>query len=122
MLFDLYARTKAYDAEKQLKQARIMLPAGAGISLAGLAVGVKAIIGEKITTVIDNEEYTYYKRPVGNLLSGIGMMAAGICLMEFGNDKKLRSVNLYNKKKKHDALTPAVGLNERGQLGLKLSF
>src|SRR5690606_25029233 len=113
---------KAYDAEKQFKSSRLLTPAGAGISLAGLALSVNALMGTKKTEVINNVEYTYFKRPVVHLLGGVGMMAAGICLMEFGNDKRLQSVNLYNKKKKYDARNATLGLNEQGHLGLKLSF
>lgn len=122
MLFNLYARSKAYDAEKQLKQSRLMIPAGAGVSVAGLGLGIHALMGTKKTEVINNVEYTYYKRPVVNLLGGIGLIAAGICLMESGNDKRVLSIDLYNKKKKHDALTPSVGMNEQGHLELKWSF
>jgi len=122
MLFDLYAKSKAYDAEKQLKNSRILVPLGAGVSVAGLALSIHALMGTKHTAVIDNVEYTYFKRPVINLLGGVGMMAAGICLMEFGNDKRMQSVDLYNKKKKHDALHTRIGFNEQGLLGLRLSF
>lgn len=122
MLFDLYAKNKAYDAEKQLKRSRLLLPAGAVVSVAGFAVSINALVGTKHTAYIDNVEYTYYKRPIINVLGGIGMIAAGVCLMEFGNDKKVRSIDLYNKKKKYDALTPAIGLNQQGHLGLKWSF
>lgn len=122
MLFDLYAKNKAYDAERQLKHSRILLPAGAAVSLGGFALSINALIGTKHTAYVDNVEYTYYKRPVMNLLGGIGLIAAGVCLMEFGNDKKVRSAGLYNQKKKYDALTPVIGLNEQGYLGLKWSF
>lgn len=122
MLFDLFAKSKAYDAERQMKHARILIPAGAGVSAAGFALSINALIGTKKTAVINNVEYTYFKRPVVNLLGGVGMIAAGICLMEFGNDKRIQSVDLYNKKKKHDALNTSIGWNEEGHLGIKLSF
>lgn len=122
MLYDLYAKSKAYDAERQMKHARVLTPAGAAVSVAGLALSINALIGVKKTTVIDNVEYTYFKRPVANALGGVALLAAGVCLMEFGSDKKEQSVDLYNKKKKHDALTTSVGLNKEGRLGLKLSF
>ncbi|MBX2952653.1 MAG: hypothetical protein KF870_09110 [Leadbetterella sp.] len=122
MLLDLYAKNKAYDAEKQLKHSRFMLPTGAAVSVAGFAVSIHALAGKKHSVYVDNVEYTYYKRPIMNLLGGIGMIAAGVCLMEFGNDKKIYSVDLYNKKKKYDVLTPSIGLNQQGHLGLKWSF
>ncbi|MCD8538606.1 MAG: hypothetical protein LRY55_01750 [Leadbetterella sp.] len=122
MLFSLYAKSKAYDAEKQLKQSRIMIPAGAGVTAAGFALGISALIGTKETALVDNVEYTYYKRPVVNVLGGIGLIAAGICLMESGNDKRVLSIDRYNKKKKHDILNPGISMNERGHLGLKWSF
>lgn len=121
-LLDLYSKAGSFNAERQLRQSRIMLPVGAAVSVAGLALSVKTIAGEKMTAVINNQEYTYYKRPVAHLLGGIGMVAAGICIMEFGNDKKGLSVDLYNKKKKNDSLQPSVGLNEQGHPGIKLSF
>ena len=122
MLFDLYARSKAYDAEKKLKSARLLIPAGAGLSLAGLALSVHALAGIPRTEVVNQVEYTYFKRPVVQLIGGVGMIAAGICLMEFGNDKRMQSFNLYNRKKKYDARHAAIGLNEHGRLGLKFSF
>ncbi len=122
MLFDLYSRSKAYDAEKRLKDSRIIIPVGAGVSLAGLALSAGALVGTQHTEIINNVEYTYFKRPVVQVLGGIGLLAAGICLMEFGNDKRMQSIALYNKKKKFDALQAQVGLTSDGALGLKLSF
>lgn len=121
-LLTLYSKNGSFNAERQLRQSRIMLPAGAVVSVAGLALSVKTLAGEKMTAIINNEEYTYYKRPIAHLLGGIGMVAAGICIMEFGNDKKNLSVDLYNKKKKHNSLEARVGWNEQGHLGIKLAL
>lgn len=122
MLFSLYSKTKAYDAEKQLKHSRLMISSGAGLSVAGFALSISALAGTKKTAVIDNKEYTYFKRPLVNLLGGVGLIAAGICLMESGNDKRALSIDLYNKKKKHDALSTSVGMNQEGHFRLRLSF
>lgn len=121
-LFQLYSRNKAYDGEKQLLDSKILTPVGAGISAAGLALTVHALVGKKHTRTIDQVQYVYYKRPVLNLLAGVGMIAGGFCLMEWGNDKKNKSVHLFNLKKKHDATHTELGLNEEGHLRLKHSF
>ncbi|ADQ18594.1 hypothetical protein Lbys_2932 [Leadbetterella byssophila DSM 17132] len=121
-LLNLFAKNKAYDGEKQFKESRIMTPVGAGITVVGLAATAHALIGTKQTTIIDQVQYTYYKRPVAELIGGVGLVAAGICLMEWGNDKRVKSVHLFNLKKKHDAAQAELGLQASGQMGIKLKF
>jgi hypothetical protein len=121
-LFQLYSKSKAYDGQKQLLDAKILMPVGAGVTAAGLALTVQALIGKKQVRTLDQVQYTYYKRPVINLLAGVGLIAGGFCLMEWGNDKKNKSVHLFNMKKKHDATHTEFGLNSEGHLRLKHSF
>lgn len=121
-LMQLYAKNKAYDGEKQLLDSKILTPVGAGVTAAGVALTVHALIGKKHVRIIDQVQYTYYKRPVLNLLAGVGMIAGGFCLLEWGNDKKNKSVHLFNLKKKHDATHTELGLNSEGHIQLKHSF
>lgn len=119
-LHALYKKNGAFKSMRLLKNHQIMLPVGAVVSTAGVVIGVNALIGTKHSQVIDGTEYFYYKRPVMQVLAGLGMLAAGIVTMELGNDAKIKSLKRYNNRI-HSAKT-TVGVFNNGNAGIKLEF
>lgn len=105
---------------KQLKKSKIMLPVGGVITAAGIGLGVDALIGEKNEAIINGKEYVYYKRPIFQLLGGLGLMAAGISIMEFGNDAKIKSVMIHNEKLKDFKFS--LTLKPSAEVGINFGF
>lgn len=117
-----YKQSNAFESERLLHRSKILLPIGAATTVGGFAVGIDALIGTKHTAYIDNVEHTYYKRPIFKLISGIGLIAAGICIMEFSNDARIKSTQVYNQKIKSNATKVSFGFLPSGNAGIRLDF
>lgn len=116
----IYIKNNAFSSERLLRKHRVMLPFGAATAALGLGLGIDALVGTKKSAVINNVEHTYYERPIFQLLGGLALIAGGICVIEFGNDAKVKSVKEYNAKRKKDAANMKVGLLETGKVGLSI--
>jgi hypothetical protein len=117
-----YKQSNAFESERLLHRSKILLPIGAAATVGGFAVGIDALIGTEHTAYIDNVEHTYYKRPIFKLISGIGMIAAGVCIMEFSNDARIKSTKVYNQKLKSNDAKTSVGFLPSGNVGVRLDF
>lgn len=121
-LLNVYKKAHVFESERLLHRSKTLLPIGAVTAVAGLGLSIDALVGTKQTVTIDNVEYTYYKRPILQLISGIGLLAAGIGVMEFSNDFRVKSVQAYNKKIKDNTVKTSVGFLPSGKIGVRLDF
>lgn len=119
-IIDLYARNNSNESYQLLRKANRLRLGGAIVGVAGLGLSVDALIGEKRVAVVNNTEHVYYKRPIFQLLGGLGLIATGVSLLEYGNDAKIKSIKIYNKRLKQ--LNTQVILSPNGDLGLSINF
>lgn len=117
-----YRQNNSFESERLLHRSKIMLPVGAAITIGGFATGIDALIGTKHSEYIDNVEHVYYKRPIFQVVAGIGLIAAGVCVIEFGNDAKVKSTQVYNKKIKNNSSKTSIGFLPSGNMGVRLDF
>ena len=77
-------------------------------------------------TEIDGKLYTYYVRPIQELLGGLAVFAVGVCLIEYANEFKGNSVDLYNEKMKNKikskGIETKIGFTPSGNLGVYAKF
>jgi hypothetical protein len=125
-ILKLYENEKAQSSIKLYKRARYFLPAGPPLVLGGIYLGYDAIKGTKMQTYVDGKLYTYYVRPIEQLLGGIAVFAVGVCLIEYANEFKATSVDLYNEKLKNKSkskeLDLKIGYTPSGSFGLYANF
>ncbi len=117
------------DAKKSIqlyKKSKYFLPAGPPLVLGGIYLGYDAIKGTKMLTEIDGKLYTYYVRPIEQLLGGIAIFAIGVCMIEYANEFKGKSVDLYNEKLKNKSkskeLDLKIGYTPGRNFGLYANF
>lgn len=121
-LFKLYNESEESESKRLLRKHKIMLPVGAATTVIGLALGADALVGTKKTANINGENHTYYERPIFQLLGGLGLIAGGVCIMEFGNDAKIKSVKTFNQKIKNKGLNAKLGFTKKGDFGVTISI
>lgn len=110
-----YRSKREFKSERFLYNSKALIPLGAIVSAGGVYLGFDALKGTKYTQMVGNTEYTYTERPIFQLIGGIGLLAAGVCLMEYGNDAKVKSIKLYNSNK--NERQSRLGLTPSGNLG-----
>lgn len=125
-ILKLYEQEQAQKSIKLYKKSKYFLPAGPPLVLGGIYLGYDAIKGTKMQTEIDGKLYTYYVRPIEQLLGGIAIFAVGICLIEYANEFKATSVDLYNEKLKNKTksknLDLKIGYTPSRNFGLYANF
>jgi hypothetical protein len=122
----LFEQANAQKSIKLYKKSKYFLPVGPPLVLGGIYLGYDAIKGTKMQAEVDGKLYTYYVRPIEQLLGGIAVFAVGICMIEYANEFKAKSVDLYNEnqknKQKSDKLDLKVGFTPSGKVGLYANF
>lgn len=125
-ILDLYQQADAKKSIKLYKKSKYFLPIGPPLVLGGIYLGYDAIKGTKMQTEIDGKLYTYYVRPIEQLLGGIAIFAVGVCMIEYANEFKSTSVDLYNNKLNAKAKDKKVGVSlgftPSGKVGLYTKF
>ena len=125
-IFGFYINDNAKKSIQLYKKSKYFLPSGPPLVLGGFYLGYDAIKGTKMQTEIDGKLYTYYVRPIEQLLSGITIFAVGVCMIEYANEFKAKSVDLYNEKLKSKAkskeLDLKLGLTPNRNFGLYANF
>ncbi len=122
----LYINKGANESLKKFNKARILLPASPVFIGGGFYLVYDAIKGTSMSVTIDGVDYDYKVRPIQNVIAGIGIFVVGICMLEYANEFKATSVDLYNAKdsdKKDSKVSKvSVGLTPRGGIGLSAKF
>lgn len=125
-ILSLYSNEDAKKSIQLYKKSKYFLPAGPPLVLGGVYLGYDAIKGTKMQTEVDGKLYTYYVRPIEQLLGGIAIFAVGVCLIEYSNEFKAKSVDLYNEKLKNKAkskeLDLKIGYTPSRNFGLYANF
>jgi hypothetical protein len=125
-ILSLYQQADAQKSIKLYKKSKYFLPVGPPLVLGGIYLGYDAIKGTKMQTEIDGKLYTYYVRPIEQLLGGIAVFAVGICMIEYANEFKATSVDLYNEKMnikgKNKKVDVSLGFTPSGGVGLYTKF
>lgn len=125
-ILGFYMNDNAKKSIQLYKKSKYFLPAGPQLVLGGFYLGYDAIKGTKMQTEIDGKLYTYYVRPIEQLLGGIAIFAVGVCMIEYANEFKAKSVDLYNEKLKSKAkskeLDLKLGLTPSRNFGLYANF
>jgi hypothetical protein len=122
----LYTNENAKKSIQLYKKSKYFLPAGPPLVLGGIYLGYDAIKGTKMQTEIDGKLYTYYVRPIEQLLGGIAIFAVGVCMIEYANEFKSKSVDLFNEKLKNKGkskeLDLKIGYTPSRNFGLYANF
>ncbi len=125
-ILGLYSNENAKESIQLYKKSKYFLPAGPPLVLGGIYLGYDAIKGTKMQTEVDGKVYTYYVRPIEQLLGGIAIFAVGVCLIEYANEFKAKSVDLYNEKLKNKAKSKEfdlrIGYTPSRNFGLYANF
>lgn len=113
----LYVESGSIKSNKLYNRASYFLYPGPALVAGGLYLGYDAIKGVPKQILIDGTIYKYKERSIFQLLGGIGVFAVGVCLIEYANEFKSTSVELYNrglkkaqKKELSFGLTPNMGV------------
>ena len=126
MILENYRNENAFKSIQLYKRSKIFLPASPVFVLGGIYLGYDAIKGTKKVAYIDGVAYTYYIRPIKQLIAGIGVFAVGVCLLEYSNEFKSRSVELMNEKiklkPKGSEFDIKLGFTPTGNFGLSAKF
>lgn len=116
----VYSEAKSRESQRLFSNSKRMRATGGVIAVGGLGLSVHALIGEKRSAIVNDKEYIYYKRPIFQLLGGLGLITTGISIIEFGNDNKIKSVKSHNKN--INRIKKELELTSTGSLQLKLTF
>lgn len=113
----LYVESGSSKSNKLYNKANYFLYPGPALVAGGIYLGYDAIKGVSKQILIDGTIYKYKERSIFQLLGGIGVFAVGVCLIEYANEFKATSVELYNsglkkaqKKEISFGLTPSRGV------------
>ncbi len=115
------------EAKRTFKKSNYIM-AGAGLfTLSGSFLTVNALKGKPGSKTIEGIDYNYTVRSLPKLLSGLVLTGTGLCLIEFSNELKHTSVEIYNSQKlgltnRSITIKSDFGLFANGNIGLKLSF
>jgi hypothetical protein len=125
-LRSLYKDENLKKSEKLLFKSRYFLPAGAAMTVGGIYLGYDAIKGTRKDIEINGINYTYYIRPIEQLLAGIAVLATGVSFIEYSNEFKRRSADLFNQslkaKEKKKEFELGFGVTPERKFGLYAKF
>jgi hypothetical protein len=115
-----YGSNNYFKSNRLYKRGSIMVFAGPPIIAGGLYIGYDAIKGVPKQVYVDGELVNYTKRSITQLIGGIGVFVVGICVMEYGNEFKQTSVDLFNnaKSKERNVSKLSLGITPEGGFGL----
>lgn len=119
----LYAESGSIKSNKLYNRANYFLYPGPALVVGGIYLGYDAIKGVSKQILIDGTIYKYKERSIFQLLGGIGVFAVGVCLIEYANEFKTTSVELYNsglKKAKKKEIS--FGLTPNKRVGFTAKF
>ncbi len=103
--------------------SKYLLYTGVPCVAGGVYLSYDAIRGTRMSVVENGVELVYYKRPIFQLMGGIALFTAGICLIEYNNEFKATAVTLHNKNlKSTKPVNVKVGVLPSGNVGLYASF
>lgn len=109
-----------------INRSKYFIPSGCGLMVGGTYLAYDAIKGTRMEAVIEGKTYVYYKRPIFQVLGGIAIFSLGVSLLEYGNEFREKSVNIYNnsnkKKTSKSEFDLNLGFNSNDRFGLKLEF
>jgi hypothetical protein len=108
-------------ANRKYVVSKYLLPTGIALTSGGLYLGYDAIKGIPKQVEIGGKIYDYKERSIFQLLGGLGAVAVGVCFIEYSNEFKNVSVDLYNHKLKPD-LKLKVGLTPSNNYGFTLGL
>lgn len=118
----LYRKAGAFDSNAQLNKQKILAPIGGIFAAGGVALSVSALIGNEKMAYIDNKPHAYKERSIYQVIGGLGLLAAGISFIEFGNDSKVKSAQNFNKVQKNKKLKASVGFSRNGNFGMNFQL
>lgn len=115
-----YGSNNYFKSNRLYKRGSIMVFAGPPIIAGGLYVGYDAIKGVPKQVFVNGELVNYTQRSITQLIGGIGVFVVGICVMEYGNEFKQTSVDLFNmaKNKERNVSKLLLGITPEGGFGL----
>ncbi|GAB3510930.1 hypothetical protein [Emticicia fontis] len=105
-----------------------MNPVAPVITVAGIGIAVVALKGVDATAMVKGQEVQYKIRSLPRLLIGIGLVGAGLCLIESSNELVQHSVDIYNAKLKNKKPLASFiqkadfGFTESNGVGLTIRF
>lgn len=109
-----------------INRSKYFIPSGCGLMAGGVYMAYDAIKGTRMEVEIEGKTYVYYKRPIFQVLGGIAVFSLGVSLLEYGNEFREKSVNIYNnsnkKKTSKNEFDLNLGFTSNDRFGLKLEF
>jgi hypothetical protein len=130
------SNTRVSDLYKDNRQSRVkykwgfyMNPVAPVITITGVGIAAIALKGQDATSIdIRGQEAKYKIRSLPKLLVGLGLAAAGLCMIESSNELIKHSAEIYNAKLKnqkplaHFIQKVDFGLTDSNNLGITLRF
>lgn len=110
-----------------INRSKYFIPSGCGLMAGGVYMAYDAIKGTRMEAEIEGKTYVYYKRPIFQVLGGIAVFSIGVSLLEYGNEFREKSVNIYNnnnikKKAVKSEFDINLGFISNDRFGLKMEF
>jgi hypothetical protein len=126
-ILGLYQDT--WQPKVKYKWGYYMNPVAPVVTIAGVGLAAVALKGQNASAVVKGREVQYKIRSMPKLLIGIGIAAAGLCMIESSNELVQHSVDIYNAKLKNNQKPLAsfiqkvnFGITDSNGLGLTLRF
>ncbi len=125
-ILSLYNDT--WQPKVKYKWGYYMNPVAPIVTIAGIGMAAIALKGQNASAIVKGSEVQYKIRSMPKLLVGIGIAAAGFCMIESSNELVQHSVDIYNAKlKSQKPLASFIqkvnfGITESNGIGLILRF
>ncbi len=119
----IFSDSRSNASLKKYNFSKYLLYTGVPSVLGGVYLSYDAIKGTRMSVMENGVELVYYKRPIFQLMGGIALFTAGICMIEYNNEFKATAVTLHNKNLKNPKpVNLRVGVLPSGNVGLYASF
>lgn len=125
-ILSLYEDT--WQPKVKYKWGYYMNPVAPVVTIAGIGMAAVALKGQNASSIVKGSEVHYKIRSLPKLLVGIGIAAAGLCMIESSNELVKHSVDIYNAKLKNQKPLASFiqkvnfGITESNGVGLILRF
>jgi hypothetical protein len=109
------------------KWANILKPIGPVVTVGGIGLAYVALKGVNASTMIEGKTVNYKIRSLPKLLMGLGLVVAGLSMVESSNELVQHSVDIYNSKLAPTKKTSYIekvnfGITENNTLGFTISL
>ncbi|RYU96792.1 hypothetical protein [Emticicia agri] len=119
---------EASQSKAKYNWGRAMNPVGPVVFIAGIGLAAIGLKGQDATAMVRGREVNYKIRSLPQVLAGVGIAAAGLCIIESSNELIRHSVDIYNAGSKNQKPLASfiqkvnLGITESNGIGFTLRF